>query len=189
MKFAAFFRNLNLGRPPAPGKAQFEAVFIEAGAGTAASFLVNGTMVFEASSRRRAAQVLKQAQGLLLAANGFEEPAFLRSLDDLAALVRSDPFAGIDKASVYERCVTFLHPKLVLPEPVPPANARGDVQVLACTQTELLTTAHKLGASPGSPNVFAEKTFGLPASTRAWNTVVRLVQRHGGPSAQPPGNA
>lgn len=189
MKFAAFFRNLNLGRPPAPDRAQFEAVFIEAGAGSAASFLVNGTMVFEASSRRRAAQVLKQAQALLLAANGFEEPAFLRSLDDLAALVRSDPFAGIDKASVYERCVTFLHPKLILPEPVPKANARGDVQVLACTQTELLTTALKFGASPGSPNLFAEKAFGLPASTRAWNTVVRLVQRHGGPSVRPPGNA
>lgn len=180
MKFAAFFRNLNLGRPPAPDKAQFEAVFIEAGAGSAASFLVNGTMVFEAPSKRRAAQVMKQAQALLNQANGFEEPAFLRSLDELAALVHSDPFAGLDRASVYEFCITFLHPKFTLPDPAPKANARGDVQVLACTPTELLTTALKLGASPGSPNLFAEKTFGLPASSRAWNTVVRLVQKHHG---------
>ena len=180
MKFAAFFRNLNLGRPPAPSKAQFEAVFVEAGATSAASFLVNGTMVFEAPSRRRAAPILKRAQAALRQASGFSEPAFLRTLDDLAALVHSEPFAGVDKAQVHECCITFLHPGLQLPEPLPQANARGDVQVLACTPTELLSIAHKLGASPGSPNLFAEKTFGLPASTRAWNTVVRLVQRHGG---------
>lgn len=183
MKFAAFFRNLNLGRPPAPSREQFEAVFIAAGAASAASFLVNGTMMFEASSRRSAAKVLKGAQAALQEANGFEEPAFLRSLDELDALVRSEPFAGIDKASVYEFCVTFLHPKFMLPDPVPTSNARGDVQVLACSSTELLSVSHKFGASPGSPNLFAEKTFGLPASTRAWNTVVRLVQRQAGGTA------
>lgn len=178
MKFAAFFRNLNLGRPPAPSRTQFESVFTEAGATSAASFLVNGTLVFETSSRRRAAQILKQAQAALLEANGFEEPAFLRSLDELAALVQTEPFAGMDKASVYEFCVTFLHPKFVMPEPLPRANPRGDVKVLALSKTELLSVAHKFGASPGSPNLFAEKNFGLPASTRAWNTVVRLVQKH-----------
>ena len=35
-----------------------------------------------------------------------------------------------------------------------------------------------VGRSPGSPNAFLEKLLGLPATTRVWNTVVRLVDKH-----------
>ena len=42
MKHAAFFRNLNLGRPNCPTRAQFEAAFVAAGAGFASSLLTNG---------------------------------------------------------------------------------------------------------------------------------------------------
>ena len=37
MRFAAFFRNLNLGRPSCPTREQLESAFVEAGAGAAAS--------------------------------------------------------------------------------------------------------------------------------------------------------
>jgi len=40
MKYAVFYRNLNLGRPRCPDRAQFEA-----------AFLTNGTLVFEARTR------------------------------------------------------------------------------------------------------------------------------------------
>jgi len=36
-----------------------------------------------------------------------------------------------------------------------------------------------IGRSQGSPNAFLEKLLGLPTTTRAWNTVVRLVDKHG----------
>ena len=46
MHYAAFLRNVNLGRPNSPTRAQFEAAFLASGAASAASFLVNGTLVF-----------------------------------------------------------------------------------------------------------------------------------------------
>lgn len=179
MKVAVFFRNLNLGRPPAPTRGQLESAFLQAGARSALSFLTNGTLVFEPAPRSRGGRELEAARAVLQQELGFEEPAFMRTLPFLAELVAREPFRGIDPASVYERAITFLPPGFALPQDPPLANAKGDVRVIEYTALEMFSVCHKLGRSPGSPNAFAERRFGVPATTRAWNTVCRLVERHG----------
>ncbi|MET0334009.1 MAG: DUF1697 domain-containing protein, partial [Rhizobacter sp.] len=67
MKFAAFLRNVNLGRPGVPTRVQLEAAFVEAGAPDAQSFQVNGTAVFSARSQAGAERVLRKALKLLAA--------------------------------------------------------------------------------------------------------------------------
>lgn len=178
MKFVAFFRNLNLGRPPAPTRAELESAFVVAGATSAASFLTNGTLVFEARSKTGAKKILKGACATLLESNGFKEPAFLRDLEYLAGLVRRDPFSGFDDDTAYARCVTFLHESLTLPADPPPANRKKDVIAVEYTPGEFFSAAYKFTSSPGSPNDFIEKEFGAPGTTRVWNTVCRLVAKH-----------
>jgi uncharacterized protein (DUF1697 family) len=178
MDFAVFFRNVNLGRTNCPTKLQLEAAFLDAGAESAASLLTNGTLVYAASSLDEARQVFDQAYALLKQRCGLKEPAFVRTVDYLAALVDTDPFAGIDRASVYEFCVSFLHSPDVVPPTLPLASARGDVELIAVTPGEVLSLSRKFGASPGSPNAFLEKRLGSPLTTRAWNTLVRLVRKH-----------
>jgi uncharacterized protein (DUF1697 family) len=178
MKLAVFFRNLNLGRPPAPTRQQLEAAFLEGGARSAQSFLTNGTLVFEPAPRSRGRREVEAACAILQRTLGFAEPAFVRPLPILAGLVARQPFRGIDPASVYERCITFLPDRFVLPQDAPRANASGNVRVLEYAAADMFSVSLKLGASPGSPNLFAERQFGVPATTRAWNTVVRLVERH-----------
>lgn len=175
MKFAVFLRNVNLGRPRSPTKAQFEHAFLEAGASEAASFLVNGTLVFTAPAARATA-VLAQATARLNEVCGLVEPAFLRRVDALARLVDADPFVAVDRSAVYECAVTFLSPRVTLPA-LPFGSARGDVEVISGNGSEAFSTCLKLGSSPGSPNPLIEKAGGAPATTRAWNTIVRLIAK------------
>jgi uncharacterized protein (DUF1697 family) len=177
MKYAAFFRNVNLGRPNCPGKAQLESAFLSAGAATASSFLVNGTLVFTVKPTARPRKVLAAACAALRAQCGLKEPAYIRRVDELAELVALDPFARVDRTGVYECCVTFLHPSIAQHPALPLESGRGDVQVLRFTDGEVFSVSRKIGSSPGSPNAFVEKLFGLPATTRSWNTIVRLVRR------------
>jgi hypothetical protein len=79
---------------------------------------------------------------------------------------------------VYECCVTFLHPKAALPPDAVRRSARGDVELVDARADAVLSLVHVVGRSPGSPNAFLEKLLGLPATTRAWNTIVRLVDKH-----------
>ena len=177
MKFAAFFRNLNLGRPPAPTRSVLEAAFTEAGAVNPSSFLTNGTVVFEAATAARAARILKAVQATLRR-DGFDEPAALRDVGALAALVASDPLAGVPLDDVYAPCATFL---IGTPEDgvsLPSTSPKGDVRVVSWHDGMLLSLTYKVGTSPGSPNAFVERILGVPATTRVWNTVVRLVAKH-----------
>lgn len=178
MRYAAFFRNLNLGRANSPGREQFEAAFIEAGASEAKSFLTNGTIAFHASGIRSAKKILATASESLGASCGLVEPAFLREIPYLAALVETQPFQSIDLDTVYDCCITFLHPKAVIPRSFPRASPRGDVKIMQVTDSEVLSVSYKPGKTPGSPNAFLEKALALPATTRVWNTIVRLVGKH-----------
>jgi uncharacterized protein (DUF1697 family) len=178
MKFVAFYRNLNLGRMPAPTRTQLESAFIDAGATSAESFLTNGTLVFETSTPAKARKIVKRAGVILLETNGFREPAFVRGLDHLADLVRRDPFAAVDHDGAYALGVTFLHDDLELPSEPPRENRKKDVVAVEYTQTEFLSLVYKFNASTGSPNDFIEKTFASPATTRVWNTICRLVKKH-----------
>jgi uncharacterized protein (DUF1697 family) len=179
MKHAAFFRNLNLGRANCPTRVQFEAGFLDAGAESAQSFLTNGTMVFATRTRTQSRAVLVTASRALQASCGLKEPAFLRHIDDLAAVVAQNPFEHVDRASVYECCVTFLHANAVMPAPALRRSPRGDVELIQLRGDAVFSVSRLVGRSPGSPNAFLEKLLGLRATTRAWNTVVRLVDKHG----------
>lgn len=178
MRYAAFFRNLNLGRASCPTRLQFEQAFLEAGAHEAASFLTNGTLVFAAGTRASPERLMQRAGSLLKASCGLTEPGFVRPLPYLASLLATEPFAAVDRSTVYECCVSFLHPDVQLPYAVPLRSGREDVEVLRFTQGEALSLSRKIGKSPGSPNAFLEKLLGLPATTRSWNTLTRLVGKY-----------
>lgn len=146
----------------------------------AASFLTNGTMVFEAASAAAAKRVLAAACEAMQASCGLVEPAFLRSVRQLASLARGEPFAGIGEQQVYARCVTFLHPKARLDAgTLPVESPRGDCSIFACTGAEAFSTVQKNGNTVGSPNAILEKLLALPATSRNWNTVLRLLDKHG----------
>jgi uncharacterized protein (DUF1697 family) len=176
MRFAAFFRNLNLGRPGKPTRSQFIDAFEQSGASDVRSFLTHGNAVFSAPGKRAAQGILRDACARLERWCGLTEPAFLRSMDSLAALVESDPFGDGPNDDIYERCVSFVTPKAVAALALPSVNTKRDVEVFAAGEAEFLSVCRKLGASPGSPNAWLERALGLPATTRAWNTVVRITR-------------
>ncbi len=150
---------------------------MDAGAVTAQSFLTNGTLVFTTRPRANPAKVLARAAAHLHTACGLVEPGFLRTVAYLRELVALQAFAAVDPTSVYQCCATFLDPRVDVYPQVPFESRRADVAVLRFTAGEALSISRKIGNTPGSPNAFLEKHFALPATTRNWNTVVRLVQK------------
>jgi uncharacterized protein (DUF1697 family) len=178
MKHAAFFRNTNLGRPKSPNRTQFEGAFLDAGAACAQSFLTNGTLVFEAS-KERADTIAELARKHLHDVCGLVEPVFVRSVPQLATLVASEPFGAFDLSNVYECCATFLASRSAPKVTVPQQSTRGDVEIIGTRGDVVFSFSRKFGASPGSPNALLEKLLAAKTTTRNWNTIVRLVAKHG----------
>lgn len=179
MKFAAFLRNVNLGRPGAPNRAQLEAAMEAAGAVEPQSFQTNGTVVFSARSLAAAERVLRKALKLLAVECDLVEPGCVRSLDELAPLVESRVFKPYDPDEVYEYGLSFACDReVVAPGRLPLDNPNGDVRLLSLKDGNALCVCWKQGASPGSPNLFLERTTGVAWTTRAIGTVRRLLAKH-----------
>ena len=179
MSYAAFLRNVNLGRPASPTRRQLEAAFLESGAATAESFLVNGTLVFTLAPGARPRAVAARACEAMRASCGLREPVFVRSVEELRRLVASDPFAGQVAQGRDACCISFLGaPRKGLPA-FPVVTTRGDLELLATEDTHVLSVSRWVGKSAGSPNAWLERTLGEPATTRNWRTVVRLVEKYG----------
>jgi uncharacterized protein (DUF1697 family) len=180
VKFAAFLRNVNLGRPGAPTRAQLEAAMAAAGAIEPQSFQTNGTVVFSARSLAGAERVLRKALKLLADECELAEPGCVRSLDELAVLAATTAFDDYDRDEVYEFVFSFACDRSTkLAGRLPLDNATGNVRILALSDGNALGVSWKLGASPGSPNLFLEKTTGAPWTSRAIGTLQRLVAKHG----------
>jgi len=176
--YAAFLRNVNLGRPRSPTRAQLQEAFLAAGAETASSFLVNGTLVFAPARGVRPRAVAARACEAMRAACGLREPVFVRRLDELQALVESDPFAGQVVHGRDACCISFLGaPRRSLPA-LPLATPRGDLELLRAEDANVLSVSRWVGASAGSPNAWLERHLGEPATTRNWRTIVRLVEKY-----------
>ncbi len=179
MRYAAFLRNVNLGRPGSPTRAQLEAAFLESGAATAASFQVNGTLVFTLAPGARPRAVASRACAAMARSCGLREPVFVRSVAELRALVDADPFAGQVAEGLDACCLTLLGaPRTALPA-LPLATPRGDLELLGHDDTHVFSVSRWRGKSGGSPNAWLEKHLGEPATTRNWRTIVRLVDKHG----------
>ena len=180
MRYAAFLRNVNLGRPRSPTRAQLETAFLDAGAATAASFQVNGTLVFTLAPGGRPRAVASRACEALAASCDMREPVFVRSVEELRALVDARPFDGQVAEGLDACCISFLGaPRKPLP-PLPLATPRGDLQLLRHDDTHVFSVSRWLGKSGGSPNAWLERQLGEPATTRNWRTVVRLVEKYAG---------
>ena len=178
MRYAAFLRNVNLGRPNSPTRAQFEEAFLVSGAANAESFLVNGTLVFTLAPGARPRAVAQRACEAMRAGCGMREPVFVRSVEELRVLVASDPFAGQVAEGRDACCITLLGaPRKPLPA-LPFVTARGDLELLRSADTHVLSVSRWVGSSAGSPNAWLERTLGEPATTRNWRTIVRLVEKY-----------
>jgi uncharacterized protein (DUF1697 family) len=179
VRFASFFRNVNVGRPGSPSTAQLLAAFAAAGGADVATFLTHGNVVFTAPDAGAAERVARLAREALERACGLAQPTFTRSLPHLAALVAADPFAGAPTRDVYQQVVSFL-PADAAPDLAPPlATARGDVELVRVAGAEAFSVTRKVNGQAGPANAFLERATGARATTRQWSTVVRLVARHG----------
>lgn len=177
MHFAAFFRNLNLGRPGSPSKTQLIAAFETAGATEVASVLSHGNVVFSAPGLRQARTIAGAASAQLRIACGLDEPVFVRSQKSLAELVASEPFAAAPDDDVHERCVTFLPPGITQRLATPIVTARRDAEIFHFRQDEVFSVTRLIGGRPGPVNALLERALRTRLTTRSWNTVIRLAER------------
>ena len=105
---------------------------------------------------------------------GYRVTVILRTKNDLLDIVESSPFIDYDGDVKYY--LTFLAEQ---PKQAPTLPIRmNDIEneVFKIDNNTVFTVGFNVKGRYGFPNVFIEKEFGVPATTRNWNTILRILK-------------
>ncbi|MDR7251057.1 hypothetical protein J2X46_000029 [Nocardioides sp. BE266] len=162
----AFFRNLNLGQPRSPSRAQLVDAFEAEGATGVLSHQVNGTVAFVTAgdAQRLASAVAKR----LTPVCAYDDVVLVRPLDWLSSL-------GLD--ALPDGCeLTLFDGSLPFPETVP-WSPGPEVTVLAADGGHAIVQNHVERRSQGTRVI--ESLLSVRATSRGVGTVQRLLARLG----------
>jgi hypothetical protein len=100
----------------------------------------------------------------------------LQTIDELKELLRTGPFKKIKPGAEVMLCVTLITAEPKAGPKLPFQSAIENLEVLAIKNcAAFILCRRKKNGMFSFPNNFFEKEFGVVATTRQWNTIVRIV--------------
>jgi uncharacterized protein (DUF1697 family) len=175
MTHLAFLRAVNVGGRGVVKMTDLKAVFERAGARNVRTFIASGNVVFEAPPRLPAslkARVVKELVKLF----GKEPGVCYRTLDEIDALIASDPFGKLAADKAVKVYVAFMDRRPATVPELPIVDPKELIEIVGIRMTDtLIVSRRKPNGMYGFPNACVE-SLGVIATTRNWNTVVRVAQ-------------
>ena len=174
-QYVAFLRGINVGGKKPIKMKELSAVMSNAGFHNVRTFIASGNVIFEASAKdpKRIAKVMERH---LLEAFGSEIVVIVRTIDELKAIIKRNPFKKPKPSADEMLFVTFLaSPPAVKPK-MPLRSKSENMEVIALSDgAAFIVARRKKTGWFGFPHTFAEKEFGVPTTTRNWTTIVKIV--------------
>ena len=173
-RYAAFLRAVNVGGRTVR-MSELAARLGALGLSDVSTFIASGNVCFAAAGDPAA--LARRIEAELLAWLGYPVAAMVRSWDELESLVASNPFKGVARQPDAKLYVTFLWDVPKRPVKLPLESKEG-LRLFRVAGREAFMVAERLANGRfGVPNLPIEKALGVPATTRNWNTILRLTKQ------------
>ena len=166
MRFAAFLRGVS---PMNCKMAELAKAFSAAGFSDVKTVLSSGNVVFTATGAERS--VRKKAEAAIEEHLGKTFMCFVRSLDELQALLDTDPYASFKLDRGAKRVVTFIASE---PKAIPKLPLELDGATILSVGGREVFSAYVPGPKGPVFMTLIERTFGKEVTTRTWETVRKV---------------
>ena len=172
-RYAAFLRGVNLGKRTVKS-AELKAAFEAMGFDNVKTLLASGNVLFDA----KAAKGLQgRIEAGLEKAFGFAVGTVLRSVDELRALVKADPFKGEVESEAQKLYVMLFAEDL--PSGVNVPSVKDDYDVIPGGPREIYLVGYRKpdGTYSAGGLLLIEKQLprGWLVTTRNWNTILKAI--------------
>lgn len=171
----AFLRAINVGGHAVVKMAALREAFEAAGCKNVRTYIQSGNVVFDAPAKGHDA-LLKKIHARVTALVGVEASICFRTLEEIEALIASDPFAKYCDDPAAKLYVAFLADKPKVAAPFPASLPKEALEAIAIKGREVFVISRpKPDGSYGFPNISIEKACGVPATTRNWTTITKVA--------------
>jgi uncharacterized protein (DUF1697 family) len=176
-RLVAFLRAINVGGHAVVKMADLKQAFEDAGCDNVQTYIASGNVLFDAPSTASGqAKLFKSIQTKLNKLIGKETVIIYRTGDELQRLVKANPFAKPDTSRDVKLYIAFLKdkptkkPKLLL------GPDKSGLEIIKLKDRDVCIISRPIGKGHyGVPNISVETGFGVPATSRNWNTVMKIV--------------
>jgi len=171
--YVAFLRGINVSGHKIIKMTELAGMFEELKFKNVKTYIASGNVLFDTSEKdvsKLEAKIEKQ----ILKTFGFDVIVFIRTKEELEKLISIDPFSKIkmEKPKFYVLFTREKFNKLKMPF----TSEKYAVEVIGAHENNFFCVARPdIVGSGGGANLFIEKEHKIPATTRNWNTIVKIM--------------
>ena len=175
----ALLRGINVGGKNKLPMKDLAAMFVTAGAEAVRTFIQSGNVIFEAAETNPDV-LAKKIEKKLLKSLGHEVTVIVRTIAELEDILKRNPFKKIKPGTDVMMFVTFFSAEPNSRPKLPLISSTENLEVFAIKdRAAFILARRKKNGWFGFPNNFIEKQLGVPATTRNWTTVRKIVATAG----------
>jgi len=174
--YVAFLRGINVGGHNLIKMADLVRIFTKAGCREVRTYIQSGNVIFS-SALTDIDDLTRKLEAALKRDVGYHVPMILKTLPELKSIVRRDPFKKFATETDAVCFVVFFRGQVQPQLRFPLTSTTDNLDVLAAKDGAAFVIARrKKNGQCGFPNGFVEKQFGLPATTRNWSTLNKIIK-------------
>jgi uncharacterized protein (DUF1697 family) len=175
IKYIALLRGINVGGKNLIKMEDLRQIFESLDFENVRTYIQSGNVYFESADKSESA-ITKKIEKSLHKHLGDDVLVFTRTIPEVEAIVKRNPFNKIKTAPSTKLYVSFLKEELKKKPKLPHISTKKDVEIIEIKKREVYCLTVEINGRFGFPNNFVEKEFGVPATTRNWTTVCKLLE-------------
>ena len=171
--YLTFLRGINVSGQKIILMQELAILFESFGFNNIKTYLQTGNVLFD-SDETDSDKIIKIIDDGIFKELGYSVTVILRTKQEILDIVDSNPFKDYDGDVKYY--LTFLAETPKQPPTLPIRMNDIENEVFKFENNNVFTVGFNVKGRYGFPNVFIEKEFGVPATTRNWNTILRILK-------------
>lgn len=174
-RYIAMLRGINVSGQKIIKMEHLRAMFDEMKFKNVVSYIQSGNVLFDTKETDEAVLVQK-IEKQILKTFGWEVPTFVRTIPQMQAVIRNNPFKKIIPPEAVQPYVTFLHTEPTKEQKLMLEGLSCETDTFAIKGREVYTLLYKGKGKPLFTNMFLEKKLKMPGTGRNWLTVNKLIE-------------
>jgi uncharacterized protein (DUF1697 family) len=173
IRYIAFLRAVNVGGRVVK-MAELKKMFTMPGFKNISTYIQSGNVIFDSAEEDKSVLV-KKIEAKLLKVLDYEVKVFLKTIPDIADIVKKNPFKEIKEDTMLYVSFLSAKPEKEKVELIIPLQNENEQFRIINTEVYLLVKKGEYGNAIFSNNFF-EKKLKLQATTRNWATINKMLE-------------
>lgn len=150
-------------------------IFESVGMKNVRTYIQSGNVLFD-SSIGSDEEIIEKIESAVHKELTKEVNLIVRTTWEIDSIIKLNPFGKIKHTSTTKFYTTFLKDSLKKKPLLPLKSENKDVEIIQISEREIYAVTREVNGRFGFPNNFIENYFCIKATTRNWNTVLKMSE-------------